>query len=209
MGGVGSGRGIRRKAWRSKKLKTTHLLGLKIPELIGMHKANPEVYWKLGNVVLIVSELRVHIVQSEESLRSFNVASMPCYYGGKRFFGVCPACKRRVVTLYLHKEFFACRICFKMGYETQNCTFARRVCLKMKKTRAKLNSNEWKRPNWMRKKTFERLRNEYFDLDEKERIADFFSLRNSTQAERLLKKYGSALAAAEMWEMSTIGHIHF
>lgn len=211
MGGIGSGRGTRRKAWRSKKLKTSHLPGLKIPELIGKHKANPEAHWRLGDVVLSATETRVQVVQpggSEGNLKSFNIASMPCHFGGKRFFGVCPACQRWVTTLYLCKTFFACRTCFKMGYETQNDTFARRVRLKMKRVHEKLNLNEWEKPKWMRKKTFERLRNEYFYLDEKEQLAHFFSLRKNSQAERLLKAHGSALAAAEMWEMSVFGHIH-
>jgi hypothetical protein len=53
----------------------------------------------------------------------------------------------------------------------------------------------------MRKKTFERLREEFFALDEKREIANLFSLRNNRIVDKIYAKYGSALTAAECWKM--------
>lgn len=71
----------------------------------------------------------------------------------------------------------------------------------MKEARKKLSNDEWTKPKWMRKKTFERLRNEYFALDEKCDIAHMFSLRNNRIVDKIYERYGSALTAAECWEM--------
>jgi hypothetical protein len=88
-----------------------------------------------------------------------------------------------------------------MSYWSQNATASSRLYKKYGRVRDKINDDPWHRPKWMRKKTFTRLRNEYFELDEKEQIADFFSLRNNRETDRLFNRYGSALVAAEAWEM--------
>lgn len=53
----------------------------------------------------------------------------------------------------------------------------------------------------MRQKTFAKLRSEYFDLDAKELIADFYSLRTNLSVDKLFGKYGCAISAAEALEM--------
>lgn len=87
-----------------------------------------------------------------------------------------------------------------MVYFTQNATLSYRLRLKKKAAEKKINGDAWKRPKWMRQKTFARLRKLYFELDEKERIADFFSLRNYRMVNKIFAKYGCALFAAEAWE---------
>lgn len=57
----------------------------------------------------------------------------------------------------------------------------------------------------MRWKTFKRLRREYLDLDEKEQIAEFFSLRNSKQVDKVFEEYGCAVIAAEVFAMKYFG----
>ncbi len=204
MGGLGSGKGSRRKAWRSKKLKTDSLPGLVIPELIKKYKANPIDTFLFNNIRLRVFEEDIFIESLEGekmAIDTIKVVSMPCNYGGARYFGCCPACKRQVRTLYLWKTLFACRHCFKLGYATQNCTLSFRLYLQMETAKEKLIDGEWKKPKWMRKNTFARLREQYFALDEKSEIANFFSLRNNRLVDKIYARYGSALAAAECWEM--------
>ena len=51
-----------------------------------------------------------------------------CYFGGKRFWLVCPLvrdgipCLRRVGVLYLEGRYFGCRKCHDLAYETQQET---------------------------------------------------------------------------------------
>lgn len=204
MGGLGSGKGSRRKAWRSKILKTTSLPALNVPELIKRHKDKLDVTFAFCNIRLTVSEEDIFIesLEGEKMVIDFiKVAKMPCNYGGFRYFGCCPACKRQVRTLYLWKTLFACRHCFRLGYATQNCTLSFRLYLQMKVAKEKLTDGEWIKPKWMRKNTFARLREKYFALDEKSEIANIFSLRNKRIVDKIYARYGSALTAAECWEM--------
>lgn len=208
MGGMGSGRGSRMKAWRSKKLKTTSLPGLCIPELIKLHKSNPNNTFTFHNIRLTVADKLVFLesLGSEKMFaNTINVAAMPCNYGGFRYFGLCQACHKQAATLYFHRDIFACRRCFKMAYCTQNYTLSYRLLLKRRKAKEKINNNEWVKPKWMWKTTFARLRSEYFALDEKEQIADFFSLRSNREVDRIFNRYGSVLVAAEAWGMHYFG----
>lgn len=204
MGGLGSGKGSRRKARRSKKLKTTSLSALDIPQLIKRHKNNPDSTFLFCNFSFTVTEEDIFIksLEGEKMIVDFiKIAKMPCNYGGFRYFGCCPACNRQVRALYLWKTLFACRHCFHLGYATQNYTLSFRLYLQMKATKEKLIDGEWIKPKRMRKKTFKRLREEYFALDEKSEIANFFSLRNKRIVDKIYARYGSVLTAAECWEM--------
>jgi len=43
--------------------------------------------------------------------------STPCFFGGRRFWFICPDCTRRVGVLYFANEkHFACRLCHKLTY---------------------------------------------------------------------------------------------
>lgn len=50
--------------------------------------------------------------------------SVPCHFGGERFYFECPTCRRRVRCLYLPYMAwrFACRRCHDLTYETQQDT---------------------------------------------------------------------------------------
>jgi hypothetical protein len=85
-----------------------------------------------------------------------------------------------------------------MVYSSQNTTFSYRLYRKLKSAKNKLNNDEWTKPKWMRKKTFEKLRANVSELDEKQQIADFFSLRNHRSVNRIYDEYGCAITAAEM-----------
>lgn len=201
MGGFGSGKGSRRRAWRSKKLKTESLPGLIIPELMKMHKENPNSTFTFNNVSLTVIDavIALKMIDGEElQTPSIKIATFPCNYGGFRYFGYCPVCQKRVRTLYLHKTLFACRHCFKMGYWSQNYTLSYRLLIKRRKVGAKINNDEWTKPEGMRKKTFKRLRRQYRDLDEMTEIADMFSCKNKHDVRKILDKYSMAIFAAEV-----------
>ena len=93
MGGFGSGKGIRRRARRSAKLKTESLPGLTIPELMKMHKASPGGTFTFSDVRLTVGELALTIEKvdgSEFHTPLMKIAAVPCNYGGVRYFGHCP-----------------------------------------------------------------------------------------------------------------------
>lgn len=195
MGGIGSGRGIRKNAWRSRKRKIGNLSGLIIPELIKMQKANPNKTLSFGNINLIVKESVIHLEGGVEKLHlnTIKIDAMPCNYGGYRFFAFCPVCNRRIRTLYLCKTVFACRHCLRMGYASQNQTLYERVLLKKDKVGQKINNNEWKKPKWMRKKTFTKLREQYQKLDAMIDLANLFSLRTNYSAETLQEIYVDAI----------------
>lgn len=56
----------------------------------------------------------------------------------------------------------------------------------------RLNNDEWSKPKWMRWKTFERLRNEYFQLEDMNDLANLLSLRSKKTTQSAMEKYGYA-----------------
>ena len=50
--------------------------------------------------------------------RQIETTTTPCHFGGKRFWFVCPCCKRRVGTLYKPpmKDELLCRKCHGLRY---------------------------------------------------------------------------------------------
>lgn len=52
------------------------------------------------------------------------LSSLPCRYGGRKWFYICPnqRCGRRCRVLYGHQEFFVCRKCTGLWYDSQTYT---------------------------------------------------------------------------------------
>jgi len=56
----------------------------------------------------------------------FSLESVPCYFGGKRWFFICGLykngkyCGRRVAILYIAGDYFGCRYCANLSYESCN-----------------------------------------------------------------------------------------
>lgn len=56
------------------------------------------------------------------------VVSTPCYFGGRRYWFICPlmrngvACYRRIGVLYLGGKYFGCRRCYDLAYKSQKET---------------------------------------------------------------------------------------
>lgn len=202
MGGLGSGRGPRRSARRSKKGYIDNLPSLNIPKVIRIHKDSPNGEFVSGDILLKVKPTSIHLQYGKkDSLVIFKIkiCALSCHYGGYRYYGLCPVCQRRVISLYINsKNTMICRLCLDLVYLSQNATFSYRLYKKMKAVKEKLNSNEWSKPKWMREKTYKQLRSNLFALDEKQQIADFFSLRNYQSVNKIFNKYGCAIIAAEI-----------
>lgn len=209
MGGFGSGRGPRHKARKSTKLKTSSLPALVIPQLITLHKVHPNSTFTFGDIRLTVAADRFSVqlertTAAKSAIDTIKIAALACHFGGSRYFAHCPLCQKRVRTLYLAENGFACRHCLQLGYRSQNERLADRLFQQRRAIGEKINNDETK-PKWMREKTFAKLREVYHDLDEKEQIANFFSLRNNRAVNTIFDQCGSAVIAAEIWEMETLG----
>jgi hypothetical protein len=195
MGGFGSGKSyVKRRKRRGLKLFTSDLPRIDIPKMMKDVKETPSCYFVLKNIKLKIVEDVIHLEDLNKDQRTFSIlriASIPCNYGGFRYFGLCPICQKKVTKLYLFKTMFACRHCLKLAYPSQNETLHLRLLTKKYKAKEKLNKDEWTKPKWMRQKTFDRLRKEFFSLSEMSDFADMFSLRTNRQAKALSKKYVS------------------
>ncbi len=202
MGGFGSGKGTRRKAWRSKKRYIISLPEMPVSKLIHAHRGNPNNQFIFGKLKCEIHLSSIHLEHDEKlplDVSEIEISVFPCYYGGYRYYGLCPACSRCVRSLYVLDETIpVCRLCLKMVYSSQNATFSYRLYKKLKSAKNKLNNDEWTKPKWMRKKTFEQLKAKISELEEKREIAIFFSLRNHRSANKIFDKYGSAIGAAEI-----------
>lgn len=79
------------------------------------------------------SYLRIHYTQTDRDTgekKDFDykipLTTTPCRYGGKRYWFTCPwykngrYCGRRVATLYKDGDYFACRHCYNLTYDSRN-----------------------------------------------------------------------------------------
>lgn len=173
-----------------------------VSKLIHTHRGDPDNQPIFGKLKCKIHPSSIHLEHDEKlplAVSEIEISALPCYYGGYRYYGLCPACNRCVRSLYLLEGTIpVCRICLGMVYSSQNATFSYRLYRQLKSAKNKLNNDEWTKPKWMRQKTFERLRAEASELDEKQQIADFFSLRNYRSVNRIYNEYGSAITAAEI-----------
>lgn len=201
MGGLGSGKGTRCKAWRSKKRYITSLPEIPVSKLIHAHRGCPHNRFILGKLKCEIHPSSIRLEHAEKlplDVSEIEISTFPCYYGGYRYYGLCPACNKSIKSLYvLDGTIPVCRVCLGMVYSSQNATFSYRLYMKLKSAKNQLNNDEWTKPKWMRKKTFEQLQAKVSELDEKRQIAHFFSLRNHRSVNRIYDEYGSAIAAAE------------
>lgn len=76
--------------------------------------------------------LRIHYTQTDkwtQEKKDFDykipLTTTPCHYGGERYWFICPMsrngayCGRRVGTLYKDGDYFACRHCYDLTYESR------------------------------------------------------------------------------------------
>ncbi len=131
MGGFGSGKGTRRKAWRSKKRYITSLPEIPVSKLIHAHRDDPYNQFTLGKLKCKVGLSSIHLEHDEKlplDVSEIEISSFPCNYGVYRYYGLCPACNRYVRSLYvLNGTISVCRLCLKMVYSSQNAPFVYRL----------------------------------------------------------------------------------
>ena len=88
--------------------------------------------------------------------------TMP-FFGGERWWALCPACGRRVAIVYRYASGFACRCCLSLAYTSQREDVFRRACRRVQKVRDRYGQDlsltvPWRRkPPRMRWTTFARL----------------------------------------------------
>lgn len=128
MDGLGSGKGARRKTWRSKKRYITSLPEIPVSKLIHTHRDNPDNQSIFGKLKCEIHPSSIHLEHDEKlplDVSEIEISAFSCYYGGYRYYGLCPACNRCVRSLYvLDGTTPVCRVCLGMVYSSQNATFS-------------------------------------------------------------------------------------
>jgi len=202
MGGMNSGRG-RRPNRTGSKSEIGQLYSLNIPRTLKKFKEAPGIYCIVdGKINLFITEHCITLKRTDENLlltEKIEVFSMSCNYGGFRYFGVCPCCKKKVSALYLNTAYFACRTCLNLCYRSQNRTLSDRLYEKENKIEKKLNNDLFTRPKWMREKTFERLRQDFYLTEERQQLAGFFSMRTIKGVDWVLEERGGIWGATARW----------
>ena len=94
MGGFGSGKGTRRKAWRSKKRYISSLPEIPVSKLIHAHRGNLNNQFILGKLKFEIHPSAIRLEHDEKlplDVLEIEISAFPCYYGGYRYYGLCPA----------------------------------------------------------------------------------------------------------------------
>lgn len=208
MGGIGSGKNYGKlRPCKAGKTTTNFVYQLNVTKALKTWREGGTCY--THPVDFSVMDNSIHL-QRRDGLelytKTISLIPLPCHFGGERLFGVCPFCKRKVISLYFYKDLFACRSCLKLTYQSQNDTLSKRLTKKFLTYEKILNNDPFTRPKWMREKTFQNVRSQYFDLDEKSQIAEFFSLRNNRTVTKIFDGCGLAVIAADLWEMNHPGN---
>lgn len=105
-------------------------------------------------------------VKGHQFLPHIQTATTPCAFGGARIWFRCPRCSRRCAKLYLRSGHFRCRTCNQISYRTQSEDLIGRLWTAQGKIEARLGPG-LTRPKFMHQKTFERLRKEYWQIEER------------------------------------------
>ena len=111
-------------------------------------------------------------INKKELFYQIATVTTPCNYGGKRHWFICPnpKCNRRVKKMYLFKIVFLCRKCLNLGYYSQRQIPTMRhmhMKEKIEELLKRKGGDEYTRPRYMHKKTFNKLRDKYLVYDEK------------------------------------------
>jgi hypothetical protein len=137
---------------------------------------------------------------------------LPCRFGGKRPYFVCPgivngvACHRQVSKLYGAGLYFLCRHCYRLAYVSQREDGFDRALSRANKIRMQLGgqpgmaSSFPKKPKGMYRRTYDRLRNE---VDEAEMQADdklALALARLTSTESRTQRRSRVRSQKEFWK---------
>lgn len=186
MGGYGSSR------WNTTSTRRVveHCSCLDINRLRRQGLFNPgfhyNIYWKsrqgkiessIGLFVRTKDLVELSYTTNGKSVKyTVPVEWTPCNYGGERPYFLCPGrdCGRRVSKLYISGRYFLCRDCQNLSYKSQREQHADRLIRKKFKIADRLTPEGdtfnaivpvFFRPKGMREKTYQRLLDEYRELD--------------------------------------------
>lgn len=99
-----------------------------------------------------------------------NFDTTECNFGGVRRWFLCPNCYQRVGVLCQADKLFLCRHCYKTAYSSQNESGLDRLSSKKDKIAKRIfedyyNGQGWLKKKGMHQKTFDKLYEEYRQLD--------------------------------------------
>jgi len=100
------------------------------------------------------------------------LTSIPCRYGGRRYYFLCPnqGCGRRCELLYSVGKYFVCRKCTGYIFATQTGGTLNRLIEKKHKLGRRIfeyyDGDGWMKKKGMHWRTFDKLSRQYWALDE-------------------------------------------
>jgi len=176
MGGYGSGvTGWKPKSEQSCKIDIRYM------NKNGMLQAGVTSTWawsyankSLGDVSITSLGSKLTIQQNnkpQSSAQHISLTWTACNYGGQRPWFLCPVCKRRAAILFWASEFFSCSHCNDITYYSRCESPLNRLLRKKRKIQKRISSDDgwglgfFYRPKGMHKKTFERLIDEYSEIE--------------------------------------------
>jgi len=142
----------------------------------------------------------------EDVNETVRIVRMPCRFGGARPYFICPgvvngtACGRRVAKLHGPGRYFLCRHCYRLAHASQSEDAQRRSVRRANKIRQRLGGNAGMaspfppKPKGMWRRTYERLREQAFDAEER---ADEALL---TYVARLLARTNNRKGKRSFWK---------
>jgi hypothetical protein len=113
-------------------------------------------------------------VQFSGGVYTIPIEKKSCNYGGFYRFFHCPACKRRMRKLYCMEGVYLCRKCANLAYYSQRLRPSERYASMSYKIADHLQNRGGsleKKPPWMKRHTFQKLRIKYVKYDEKRSYA--------------------------------------
>ena len=103
---------------------------------------------------------------------TIHLTTTATHYGGSRYWFSCPSCSKRVSVLYCAGT-YVCRLCIGANYQSQLETKTDRIYCKLNALRERLGwsvgiiNGIGAKPRYMHHSTYERLINEYEQLEQK------------------------------------------
>lgn len=191
MGGLGSGRSA---GWGRYKTEDLNALDVDKLHREGCLRDHWSGKWQwlcngeqIGFINLRSSGSALHLAYrvkrpGEEWLsvaQSIQIVQVPCRYGGTRPYFLCAtikngrSCDRRVRKLYGSYPYFQCRHCANLRYRSQSENQIDRTLRRADKLRVRLGGRDFglgafvpRKPKGMWRRTYTRLRDEVFRLDD-------------------------------------------
>jgi len=105
--------------------------------------------WKRGDSIrLTLQEGMAKLLFSlrdKEVEQSITVVKAQCYFGGCRYYFMCPSCNNRRYKLIQGGHGFYCRECYRIPYYSQQCDEADGLATKRQRIESKLMDNSIRR----------------------------------------------------------------